>query len=86
MRWLVRDKFRESPLGTCSPLSFWLVARCRSAWSMGRKGTSGIVAGILHSWRSMRTKSPGDLILVRRMTNAGLSAYLLTGGKWECWP
>jgi CAAX prenyl protease-like protein len=85
MRWLVRDKFLELPLGTYSPLSFWLVALL-FGMEHGPQWDVGIVAGILYNGWMVRTKSLGDLILVHAMTNACLSAYVLTTGKWEYWP
>jgi len=85
MRWLVQDKFLELPLGTYSPLSFWLVALL-FGMEHGPQWDVGIATGILYNWWMVRTKSLGDLILVHAMTNACLSAYVLTTGKWEYWP
>jgi membrane protease YdiL (CAAX protease family) len=45
----------------------------------------GLAAGLAYNWWMRRTRSLGDLILAHAVTNACLSAYVLTSGRWEYW-
>ncbi len=45
----------------------------------------GLLAGILYNWWMLRTKSLGDLICAHAVTNACLSLFVITAGKWEYW-
>jgi len=85
MRWIARDDFLALPLGTYSPRAFWLVG-VLFGMEHGPQWDVGVVIGVLYNWWMVRTKSLGDLILVHAMTNACLSAYVVTNGKWEYWP
>ena len=45
----------------------------------------GLAAGLLYNFWMRRTRSLGDLILAHAVTNACLSAYVLSRGRWEYW-
>jgi CAAX prenyl protease-like protein len=84
MRWLIVPDFRQLPLGTYTPRSFWLVALLFAA-EHGSYWDVGLAAGVIYNWWMMRTKSLGDMILTHAVTNACLSAYVIGTGKWEYW-
>ena len=85
MRWIARDDFLALPLGTYTPRGFWTVA-VLFGMEHGPLWDVGIVTGVLYNGWMVRTRSLGDVILVHAITNACLSAYVLTNGKWEYWP
>jgi uncharacterized protein len=85
MRWIVRDDFLTIPLGTYSPSGFWIVALL-FGFEHGPQWDVGLITGVVYNWWMVRTRSLGDLILVHALTNACLSAYVITTGKWEYWP
>jgi uncharacterized protein len=85
MRWIVRDDFLTVPLGAYSPSGFWIVALL-FGFEHGPQWDVGLIAGVVYNWWMVRTRSLGDLILVHALTNAYLSAYVITTGKWEYWP
>ena len=84
-RWIDRAKdFREVPLGQYSRAAFWLTA-ILFASEHGALWDVGLAAGLLYNWWMRRTRSLGDLILAHAVTNACLSVYVLTRGRWEYW-
>ncbi len=84
-RWIDRAKdFREVPLGQYSRAAFWLTA-ILFASEHGALWDVGLAAGLLYNWWMKRTRSLGDLILAHAVTNACLSVYVLTRGRWEYW-
>jgi uncharacterized protein len=85
MRWIVRYDFLAIPLGAYSSSAFWIVALL-FGFEHGPQWDVGIIAGVVYNWWMVRTRSLGDLILVHALTNACLSAYVITTGKWEYWP
>jgi CAAX prenyl protease-like protein len=84
MRWLITPDFRKTPLGSYTPVSFWIVA-ILFASEHGSYWDVGLAAGILYNWWMIRTKSLGNLILAHAVTNACLSLYVIQSGKWEYW-
>jgi CAAX prenyl protease-like protein len=87
--WLPRymdrmDDFREVPLGQYSRASFLLTALLFAS-EHGAMWDVGLAAGLLYNVWMQRTRSLGDLILAHGVTNACLSIYVLTRGKWEYW-
>jgi uncharacterized protein len=84
MRWLIRPEFETVALGTYAPQAFWIVAVLFAA-EHGPYWDVGLACGILYNWWMVRTRSLGDLILAHSITNACLSAYVVTAGKWEYW-
>lgn len=84
MRWLIVPDFLSIPLGTWSARAFWIVAFLFAA-EHGVLWDAGLVAGILYNWWMVRTKSLGDLILVHAISNACISIYVVTAGRWEYW-
>ena len=84
-RWMVRPEgFREVPLGQYSRAAFWITA-ILFASEHGDLWDVGLAAGLAYNWWMRRTRSLGDLILAHAVTNACLSAYVLTSGRWEYW-
>ncbi len=84
-RWFDRAKdFREIPLGQYSRAAFWLTAFLFAS-EHGALWDVGLAAGLLYNWWMKRTRSLGDLILAHAVTNACLSVYVLTRGRWEYW-
>ncbi len=84
-RWFEHPPdFRKIPLGQYSMLGFGLTA-VLFASEHGALWDVGLVAGVIYNEWMRRTRSLGDLILAHAVTNALLSGYVLTSGKWEYW-
>jgi CAAX prenyl protease-like protein len=84
MRWLISSDFETVPLGTWSAQAFWIVA-VLFASEHGPYWDVGLAAGALYNWWMLRTRSLGDLIVAHAVTNACLSAYVVSSGRWEYW-
>ncbi|HTU47911.1 MAG TPA: CAAX prenyl protease-related protein [Bryobacteraceae bacterium] len=84
MRWLINTDFRRVPLGAYSPLSFWLTA-ILFASEHGPYWDVGLLTGIIYNLWMIRSKSVADCILMHAVTNALLSAYVITQGQWQYW-
>ncbi len=84
MRWLIDQDFVKVPLGTYATQAFWIVAILFAA-EHGPFWDVGLACGILYNWWMVRTRSLGDLILAHGITNACLSLYVVTAGRWEYW-
>jgi CAAX prenyl protease-like protein len=84
MRWLVKDDFASVQLGTYTPRSFWITAVFFAA-EHGPYWEVGLIAGVIYNWLMIRTRSIGDCILAHAITNAILSAFVITTGRWEYW-
>ena len=84
-RWVdSREDFRRVPLGQYTLAAFWLTALLFAS-EHGAMWDVGLAAGLLYNWWMRRTRKLGDLILAHAVTNACLSAYVLTRGRWEYW-
>jgi uncharacterized protein len=84
MRWLIAADFRKVPLGTYTPLSFWITALLFAS-EHGPYWDVGLAAGILYNWWAVRSKSLADCILAHVVTNALLCAWVILAGRWEYW-
>lgn len=87
--WLPRyidrtEHFEEVPLGQYSRAAFLLTALLFAS-EHGAMWDVGLLAGLLYNFWMQRTRSLGDLILAHGVTNACLSVYVLTRGRWEYW-
>lgn len=84
-RWVdSREDFRQVRLGRYTLASFWLTALLFAS-EHGAMWDVGLAAGVLYNWWMRRTRTLGDLILAHAVTNACLSAYVLSRGRWEYW-
>ncbi len=84
MRWIVAPDFLSVPPGTWSASAFWVVA-VLFASEHGSFWDVGLVAGVLYNWWMIRTKSLADVTVAHAVTNACLSAYVVSAGRWEYW-
>ena len=85
MRWLIRSDFESVPLGSYTPVSFW-VSAILFASEHGAYWDVGLLAGIAYNLWIVKTKRLGDCILAHAVTNASLSAYVIWTGQWRYWP
>ena len=84
-RWLDRmEDFRQVPLGQFSRAAFWLTALLFAS-EHGSMWDVGLAAGLLYNFWMQRTRSLGDLVFAHGVTNACLSAYVVSQGRWEYW-
>lgn len=84
-RWIDHtEDFRTIPLGQFTTASFLLTALLFAS-EHGAMWDVGLAAGLLYNFWMQRTRSLGDLILAHAVTNACLSAYVLSRGRWEYW-
>ncbi len=84
MRWLINSNFQAVPLGAYAPLSFWLTALLFAS-EHGPYWDVGLLTGIIYNLWMIRSKSVADCILMHAVTNALLSAYVITQGQWQYW-
>lgn len=84
MRWIIRHKFDEVPLGTYAPAAFWITAAL-FALEHGPYWEVGFLSGAVYNWWMVRVKRVSDLVLAHSVTNACLAAYVLATGRWEYW-
>jgi CAAX prenyl protease-like protein len=84
MRWLINTDFRSVPLGAYTPLSFWVTA-ILFACEHGPYWDVGLVTGIIYNLWMIRSKSVADCVLMHAVTNAMLSAYVITTASWQYW-
>jgi CAAX prenyl protease-like protein len=84
MRWLVHHDFWSIPLGSYSRSSMVLTA-ILFASEHGPYWDVGLLTGFIYNWWMVRTRSLGDCIIAHAVTNACLSAYVITNSKWEYW-
>jgi uncharacterized protein len=84
MRWIIRPEFTGVPFGAYTPMSFWVVALLFAS-EHGPYWEVGLLAGIIYNWWAVRTKSIADCILAHAVTNAILSAYVLSTNSWQYW-
>ncbi len=84
MRWLQQREFWKVPLASYSPLAFWITAALFGS-EHGPYWEVGLIAGIAYNWWLIRTRSLADCILAHAVTNAILSAYVLSSGNWQYW-
>lgn len=84
MRWLIHADFRKVPIGTYSPLAFWVTA-ILFASEHGSYWDVGLVTGIIYNWWVIRSKSIPSCILMHAVTNALLSAYVIATAQWQYW-
>jgi hypothetical protein len=78
------EDFRKIPMGQYTTASFLLTALLFAS-EHGAMWDVGLAAGLLYNFWMRRTRSLGDLILAHAVTNACLSAYVLSRGRWEYW-
>lgn len=83
-RWIVNPNWQSVQLGTYNMLAFVGTAVLFAA-EHGPYWEVGLVSGVIFNWWMWRTRSLGDLILVHAVTNACLSAYVLSSGRYEYW-
>jgi uncharacterized protein len=84
MRWMISSNFLSVPLGTWSASAFWIVA-VLFACEHGSFWEVGLAAGVLYNWWMIRTKSLADVTVAHAVTNACLSAYVVSAGRSEYW-
>jgi CAAX prenyl protease-like protein len=84
MRWLIDKDFLKVPLGTYSPLAFWVVALLFAS-EHGPYWEVGLWAGVIYNWWLVRTRNLADCILAHGVTNAALAGYVLWTDQWQYW-
>lgn len=84
LRWLINSDFRSVPLGSYTPLSFWLTA-ILFACEHGPYWDVGLLTGVIYNLWMIRSKSVADCILMHAVTNGLLSAYVIATASWQYW-
>jgi CAAX prenyl protease-like protein len=84
MRWLISQDFRKVPLGTYTPLSFWITA-VLFASEHGSYWDVGLITGIVYNWWLIRTRNLANCILAHAVTNGCLAAYVIGCAQWQYW-
>ena len=84
MRWLIDTDFQKIPVGTYSTFSFWLTA-VLFASEHGPYWDVGLITGIIYNLWAMRSHSIADCVLMHAVTNAILSAFVISSAQWQYW-
>ncbi len=84
MRWLINADFQKVPLGAYTPFSFWITA-ILFASEHGPYWDVGLITGLIYNAWMIRTKSVSSCILMHAVTNAVLSAYVISYAQWQYW-
>ena len=84
MRWLINTDFRKVPLGTYTPLSFWITALLFAS-EHGPYWDVGLLTGVIYNFWMLRSKSVADCILMHAVTNGILSVYVIVTAQWQYW-
>jgi len=82
MRWLIKEDFTTVPIGTYTPLSFF-VTTAFFAVEHGPEWPLGAIVGLLYGAWFIRTKSLGSVMLAHGMTNFLLALYCLRTDDWH---
>ncbi|MBI1786844.1 MAG: CAAX prenyl protease-related protein [Acidobacteria bacterium] len=84
-RWLIDSRdFLKVPLGAYTAFSFWM-GSLLFASEHGPYWEVGLAAGCLYNAWMIRTKNLANCILAHGVTNACLSAWVLTKDQWQYW-
>lgn len=84
-RWLINsDDFRAVKFIEYTPAPFW-IGSLLFASEHGPYWDVGLITGVIYNWWMIRTKSLGNCIWLHAVTNACLSAYVLTTDQWQYW-
>jgi len=84
MRRVTNHDFQKVPLGTYSPIAFWLTAVLFGA-EHGPYWDVGLVTGVLYNFWMIRSKSLGDCVVMHAVTNLLLSIYVIVYAQWQYW-
>lgn len=82
MRWLIKEDFTTVPIGTYTPLSFF-VTTAFFAVEHGPEWPLGAIVGLIYGAWFIRTKSLGSVMLAHGVTNLLLALYCLRTNDWH---
>jgi len=82
MRWLIKEDFTSVPIGTYTPLSFY-VTTAFFAVEHGPEWPLGAIVGLVYGVWFIRTKSLGSVMLAHGVTNLLLAFYCLQTNDWH---
>jgi CAAX prenyl protease-like protein len=82
MRWLIKEDFTSVPLGTYTPVSFFVTTAFFAA-EHGPEWPLGAIVGLLYGGWFLRTKSLGSVMLAHGVTNFLLAIYCLVANDWH---
>ncbi len=83
MRYLIKSKFWEVPLGTYQHFAFWVVVILFGLEHF--RFIPGILTGIVYGALVCWTKNLWPAIVAHVATNLGLGLYVLFTGQWQFW-
>ncbi len=85
MRFLVKNDFLSVPLGTYTPVSFWIgtltFALAHPMWQW----PAALLTGIIYGFYLVKTKNLAGCILAHAVTNFGLGIYIIITRDWGLW-
>jgi CAAX prenyl protease-like protein len=82
MRWLIKEDFTEVPLGTYTPVSFF-VTTAFFASVHGAEWPLAVIVGLLYGGWFVKTKKLGDVMVAHGVTNLLLGLYCLRTNDWH---
>jgi CAAX prenyl protease-like protein len=82
MRWLIKEDFTSVPLGTYTPVSFFVTTACFASVH-GAQWPLAAIVGLLYGAWFIFTRRLGDIILTHGVTNLLLGLYALVSGDWH---
>lgn len=85
MRYLVREDFTSTPIGTYTHLSFWGVAGGFMLEHQTADWPAALAAGVLYNLVAVRTRSLSACVLAHGVTNLLLGVYIMQTRQWGFW-
>lgn len=85
MRWLIRERFTDVPMGAFSWKSFLGVAFLFSLAHAGPDFTVALLTGLIYNGLAVLTRSLGACVLAHAVTNLGLGVYIMATRQWGFW-
>jgi len=83
IRWLVKEDFKNVPVGTFTWPSFLITVALFGAEH--NQWLAGLVCGALYNWLLYRTRSVWACVVAHAVSNAALAAWVLARGDWKFW-
>ena len=83
IRWLVKEDFKNVPVGTFTWPSFLITVALFGAEH--NQWLAGLICGALYNWLLYRTRSVWACVVAHAVSNAALAGWVLARGDWKFW-
>lgn len=83
IRWLVKEDFKQVPVGWFTWQSFAITVVMFGAEH--NQWLAGLICGALYNWLLYRRKDVFSCVWAHAVSNAALAAWVLARGDWKFW-